>query len=174
MVVALPVLTAGSCDCNSLCDDPGERIDFTGELESKESGIAVFRGPDGPIRVAISHNLSFLDVGTTYQVRAVADRFVTAPWTSQVNARCGGPCDDINVLHADGASIDTGWWTGFNRSYPVTEAVWLFLAIPIITLVAVSANRLRRGGDHDPYVDLPDDGSWIEYDGYVDDEGDPA
>ena len=158
-----------------MCEEPGERLEFIGELRSTDGGIGVFEGPDGPIRVAVDHNLSYLDIGSEYRVRAVASRLVDgAPWVSQVNSRCGGPCDEVNITHADGGEIDTGWWTGLKRTYPVTEATWIFLAIPVITIIAVTANRIRRGGDYDPYVDLPDDGSWIEYDGYVDEEGNPS
>lgn len=174
LALAIPLTTAASCECESLCDEPGERLEFLGELRTLEDEIGTFRGPDGPIRVRIDHNSSFLDVGTTYRVRAVAGRSVGQPWVSQVNSRCGGPCPDVTITHEDGAGINTSWWAGFNRGAPVTETMWVILTIPVITLVAVTINRIRRGADHDPFTALPDDGSWVEYEGWVDDEGDPA
>lgn len=162
--------TAGCSTCGADCGSAERVLEFTGELIAVDEISTTWRTPDGVVRIDVLENVGFLDVGERYQVEAVMG-VRSVVWETAVNDSCSCAGD---VRHADGAPIDTGWWTGLNRNLPATEAVWLFLAIPIITLLAVGANRLRRGGDYDPYVDLPDDGSWLEYDGYVDDDGDPA
>lgn len=142
-------------------------LDFTGELLATDEAVATFAGPDGVVEILVIEKIGFLDVGRNYRVSAT--RAFGEPTAFETTIAGSSSCDcGDGIRHEDGGVIDTSWWTGVNRNYPVRAWTILILGIPIITLVAVSVNRLRRGGDHDPYVDLPDDGSWIEYDGYID------
>lgn len=169
LVVALLALaiggSSGCSQCTADCGLPDQQLDFTGTLVAVDDQATTWDGPDGRVDIEVTSNVDFLDVGGRYQVSAVRGSG-SLVWETAVNDRCSCAGD---IRHEDGASIDTGWWTGVNRTYPATEAVWILLAIPVVTIVAVTAMRIRRGGDHDPWGDLPDDGSWVEYDGYVDD-----
>lgn len=150
---------SGCSDCDVSCDRPQQELTFTGELLAVDGSSTTWDGPDGAVDIVVYENADFLDPGDRYRVAAVKGTG-SLVWETAVNGSCtcaGG------VRHEDGATIDTGWWAGFNRTYPVTEAVWLFLAVPIVTIVAVTVLRIRRGADHDPWHDLPDDGSWLEY-----------
>lgn len=174
LVVALLALmlggAAGCSDCDFDCAPAPPELQFTGTLVAVNGQATTWDGPDGRVDIEITSNVGFLDVGERYRVSASRGAG-SLVWQSAVNPG-GCSCGGGNIRHEDGAAIDTGWWTGVNRNYPVTEAVWIFLAIPVVTIVAVTAMRLRRGGDYDPWGDLPDDGSWIEYDGYVDEDED--
>lgn len=164
-------LTAGCSTCATTCFTDAVPLEFVGELLELDDSIATFAGPDGPVEILVLEKARFLDEGSIYAVTANRAFGEAVEWETQIASDCG--CE-FGIRHEDGGLIDTGWWTGLNRTLPVTAWTFLLLVIPIITLAGVTISRMRRGADHDPYPDLPDDGSWHEYDGFVDESGDPA
>ncbi|MEM7142834.1 MAG: hypothetical protein AAF548_17555 [Actinomycetota bacterium] len=176
-VAVILVLVAGlgaggagcATDCSPDCGIPVDELTFVGELLELDDDVATFATPDdGIVRITVLERSGFLDIGSRYDVEAVIGRG-SVVWESTINAACA--CAG-QIRHADGETIDTSVWTGLNRTFPATELLWLAFAVPVLTLLGVTAMRLRRGADHDPYADLPDDGSWLEYDGYVDADDD--
>jgi hypothetical protein len=165
LVVAALLIPTGCSTCTAGCVDDVSDLSFTGELLDIEEAVATFEGPDGPVEIFVIDKIRFLDVGATYQVDAARAFGEPVDWETTIAATCG--CE-AGISHEDGGAIDTGWWTGVNRTYPVGAWLIILLGIPTVTLVAVTVNRLRRGADYDPFVELPDDGSWLEYDGIVD------
>lgn len=145
---------AGCSQCSVDCA-PDQELRFTGTLVAVDERATTWDSLDGQVDVQVTTNVDFLDVGERYQVTAHEG---TGPldWQTSINEDCS--CSG-NIRHANGEMIDTAWWAGVERSTPVTEAVWLVLAIPAVTIVAVTAMRMRRGGEYDPWGEGPDDES---------------
>ena len=163
--LAVPV---GGCSCVNLCDEPGERVELLGAVVSVDGGVATFRTQfDGDVAVRVDANVDALEVGETYRVGAVRRPQGEVELVSRVNGGCGS-CDEVNITHPNGDRLDTGLWKAITETAFVRWGVRLFLVVPVLSIIGVVIYRLRRGPDHDPYIDLPDDGSWLEYDGAVD------
>ena len=161
-LVFFSVAGGGCTTCDASCGAAdGTGLEFTGELLAFDELIATFSGPDGSIEIYVEENIEFLDVGETYHVAAAADRRTNAEYSTHINPSCG--CG-TNITHADGQRIDTSFRRKVKEAPAMRLGLGLFVGVPAITLLAVAANRIRRGDGYDSVSDLPDDGEWVEYD----------
>lgn len=143
VVVLLGLALGGAgcgADCDTSCGGPDQSLRFTGTLLAVDGEDTVWVGPDGEIDIRVSNNVDFLDVGARYRVTPSRDPD-SGELSTAVNPECS--CG-IGVSHADGASIDTGWWAEANRNTPITEAAFVLLAIPVLTIAAVTVHRIVR------------------------------
>lgn len=143
LVAACGSLLGSGCSCDTYCDQEAEQTRFTAELLSIDADILTFAGPDGPRIIGITGNEEFLDVGREYRVTAVRNVRTDVEWASHVNGGCG--CTLVNITHPDGVRIDTSFWARI----PFRGIAVVILAIPVMTLVAVTLVRVVRGRESD-------------------------
>lgn len=144
VVVVLLGLTLGGAgcgsDCTASCEEPDQSLRFTGTLLAVDGEDTVWDGPDGEVDIRVSANVDSLDVGMRYRVTPSRDPD-SGELSTAVNPECS--CG-LNITHEDGAPIDTGWWAEANRNTPIAEAAFVLLAIPVLTIAAVTMHRTVR------------------------------
>jgi hypothetical protein len=160
LLLAGLVVFGSACSCDSFCSNEAEQARFTGELLSADGRVLTFAGPDGPRDVYVEGNEYLLDVGTTYRVTALRNVHPAAEWATHINGGCG--CQEINITHEDGVRVNTGLWARVKHAVPFGKIAIAILAIPVLTMTAVSVNRARDGRRrHIGTDDLPFD-EWVD------------